>query len=150
MKIVLVAAAALIKAVDAQPRRVLLAQRPRGKEMELLWEFPGGKIEENEIPAQALVRELREELAIDVDVNQLTPLTFVSHTYTTGVKKPFHLLMLVFSCINGWKGEPMGAEGQAFSWVAAEELNNFEYPAADLPLLPAVRELLGQPEVQMS
>ncbi|KAL1514545.1 hypothetical protein AB1Y20_003642 [Prymnesium parvum] len=143
-KSVLVVAAALVRAPANEPRRVLLAQRPAGKEMGLLWEFPGGKVEEGETPEQALVRELKEELAIDVDPSTLAPLTFASHSYTSGTRKPFHLLMPLYACVDGWTGEPVGAEGQAVEWVTADSLDEYEYPPADIPLLRSVRALLSE------
>ena len=130
--IVLVVAVALI---DKQ-RRVLLAQRPAGKKMAGLWEFPGGKVEDNETPEQALVRELHEELGITVDIEDLEPLAFASHTYDD-----FHLLMPLFDCPR-WQGELKGREGQALAWVSAADLNNYDMPPADLPLIEPLRRAL--------
>jgi 8-oxo-dGTP diphosphatase len=129
---VLVVAAALI---DGE-RRVLLAQRPAGKAMAGLWEFPGGKVEDHETPEQALVRELREELAIDVNVADLEPLAFASHSYDD-----FHLLMPLFDCV-AWSGEITPREGQAVAWVTAEDLDRYPMPPADLPLIEPLRRAL--------
>lgn len=130
--IVLVVAVALI---DKQ-RRVLLAQRPAGKKMAGLWEFPGGKVEDNETPEQALVRELHEELGIKVDIADLEPLAFASHTYDD-----FHLLMPLFDCPR-WQGDLKGREGQSLAWVSAADLNNYDMPPADLPLIEPLRRAL--------
>ena len=137
VKLVLVAAAALIReSSDGLGRRVLLAQRPSGKDMAGLWEFPGGKLEAGETPEAALARELQEELAVRVDEESVLPLAFASHSYSSAVE-PFHLLMPLFA-VTKWEGEPRGAEGQALAWATAEELDDFEFPPADVPLLPAV------------
>lgn len=144
MRLVVVVAAALIQAGGRAAPRVLLARRPASKPMPLLWEFPGGKIEREETPESALVRELREELAIQVDPATLVPLTFASHTYQSGASEPFHLLMPVFACVDGWEGQPRGAEGQELSWVTDADLDAYEYPPADIPLLPSVRALLSE------
>lgn len=133
MKTVWVVAAALI----APDRRVLLAQRPEGKAMAGLWEFPGGKIEPGETPEQALARELREELAIGVAPDALKPLTFASHSY-----EKFHLLMPLYLCTT-WTGEVRGVEGQALAWVKPEDLAGYDAPAADIPLFVALKEELG-------
>jgi 8-oxo-dGTP diphosphatase len=175
---VLVVAVALI---DDQ-RRVLLAQRPQGKQLAGLWEFPGGKVrcffvsgadraetlprslgartqhqkqqhteqqktttppkkklkvDPGETPEEALVRELREELAVAVDPRDLAPLTFASHSYES-----FHLLMPLFVC-RRWRGEPRGAEGQALQWATARALADYAMPAADLPLLAPVRAAMA-------
>ncbi len=132
MKTVLVSAVALID-VDG---RVLLAQRPEGKSMAGLWEFPGGKVEEGETPEVALIRELQEELGIDTWASCLAPLTFASHSYDT-----FHLLMPLFAC-RKWDGVPQSREGQALKWVAARDLNQYPMPAADVPLIPILRDWL--------
>ena len=131
-KIILVSAVALID-VDG---RVLLAQRPEGKSMAGLWEFPGGKVEVGESPEAALVRELQEELGIDTWASCLAPLTFASHAY-----EDFHLLMPLFAC-RKWEGIPMSKEGQALKWVRAADLSNYPMPPADIPLLPILRDWL--------
>lgn len=130
MKTVLVSAVALID-VDG---RVLLAQRPEGKSMAGLWEFPGGKIEVGETPEAALIRELKEELGIDTWSSCLAPLTFASHSYDD-----FHLLMPLFAC-RKWEGMPQPQEGQALKWVRASQLRDYPMPAADIPLIPILRE----------
>ncbi|MEZ0224277.1 MAG: (deoxy)nucleoside triphosphate pyrophosphohydrolase [Alphaproteobacteria bacterium] len=116
--------------------RVLLAQRPPGKKMAGLWEFPGGKIENGETPEHALVRELHEELGIDTTASCLAPLTFASHAYDD-----FHLFMPVFVC-RVWKGAVMSKEGQSFAWVYPKDFNKYPMPPADIPLIPILRELL--------
>ncbi len=132
MTVLLVAAGALL---DGQGR-VLLAKRPRGTSMAGLWEFPGGKIADGETPEAALIRELDEELGLEVEAAALTPLTFASHRY-----QDFHLLMPLFACWQ-WTGEPHPSEGQAIAWVDAQELGQRPMPPADGPLLPAVRALM--------
>ncbi|WP_412552967.1 8-oxo-dGTP diphosphatase MutT [Shimia sp. MIT1388] len=132
MKTVLVAAVALID-VDG---RILLAQRPEGKSMAGMWEFPGGKIEAGETPEVALVRELKEELGIDTWESCLAPLTFASHSYDN-----FHLLMPLFAC-RKWNGIPSAQEGQTLAWVKAKDLRNYEMPPADIPLIPILRDWL--------
>ncbi|CAN0424857.1 unnamed protein product [Phaeothamnion confervicola] len=131
--ILLVAAAAL---TDAD-RRVLIAQRPAGKSMAGLWEFPGGKVDPGETPEAALVRELREELGIEVCLECLAPYVFASHAY-----EKFHLLMPLFLCAK-WEGEITPREGQEIAWVRASRLNTYPMPPADLPLIPHLRDLLG-------
>jgi 8-oxo-dGTP diphosphatase len=131
--LVLVAAAAI---TDAD-RRVLIAQRPAGKSMAGLWEFPGGKVEAGETPEAALVRELREELGIEVCLTCLAPFTFASHDY-----EKFHLLMPLFLC-STWEGEVTPREGQTIKWVRASRLRDYPMPPADLPLIPYLRDLLG-------
>ena len=121
--------------VDADGR-VLLAQRPAGKRMAGLWEFPGGKVEPGETPEAALIRELGEELGIDTAESCLAPLSFASHGY-----EDFHLLMLVYVC-RKWKGEPRPLEGGDLAWVRAGRLRDYEMPPADLPLIPAIQDLL--------
>ena len=111
---------------------VLLAQRPAGKSLAGLWEFPGGKLEANETPEAALIRELHEELAIEVRAADLHPLTFASHDY--GDK---HLLMPLYLC-RLWAGEPVGREGQALAWVKPACLARYPMPPADEPLIPVV------------
>ncbi|QEW22821.1 CTP pyrophosphohydrolase [Marinibacterium anthonyi] len=132
MKIVLVSAVALI---DPEGR-VLLAQRPKGKSMAGLWEFPGGKVEPGETPEAALVRELHEELGIDTWTSCLAPLTFASHGYDD-----FHLLMPLFAC-RKWNGIVQSRENQALKWVRAESLSDYPMPAADVPLVPILRDWL--------
>ena len=129
MKIVLVSAVALID----PDGRVLLAQRPEGKSMAGLWEFPGGKVENGETPEVALIRELQEELGINTWESCLAPLTFASHTYDD-----FHLLMPLFAC-RKWEGTTMSQKGQALKWVRPNELRNFPMPPADVPLIPILR-----------
>ena len=131
-KIILVSAVALID-VDG---RVLLAQRPEGKSMAGLWEFPGGKVEPGESPEVALIRELKEELGIDTWSSCLAPLTFASHAYDD-----FHLLMPLFAC-RRWEGTPQPREGQTLAWARGNELRNYEMPPADVPLLPILRDWL--------
>jgi 8-oxo-dGTP diphosphatase len=132
MKTLLVAAVALIDADG----RVLLAQRPPGKSMAGLWEFPGGKIEPGETPEAALIRELREELAIDTWKSCLAPLTFASHSYDD-----FHLLMPLFAC-RRWEGIAQAQEGQTLAWVRPAALRDYPMPPADLPLIPILRDWL--------
>jgi len=132
MKMVLVAAVALIDADG----RVLLAQRPEGKSLAGLWEFPGGKVEPGETPEAALIRELHEELGIETWHSCLAPLTFASHAYDD-----FHLLMPLFAC-RRWQGVPMPREGQNLAWARVRELDKYPMPPADLPLLPILRDWL--------
>lgn len=130
--VLLVAAAALID-VDG---RVLLAQRPEGRSMSGLWEFPGGKVQAGESPEAALVRELQEELGIDTRQSCLAPIAFASHTY-----EDFHLLMPLFVC-RTWRGLPEGREGQQIAWVRAARLADYPMPPADVPLVALLRDLL--------
>ncbi len=132
MKILLVAAVALIDADG----RVLLAQRPEGKSLAGLWEFPGGKVDPGETPELALIRELQEELGINTWSSCLAPLTFASHTYDD-----FHLLMPLYAC-RRWEGIPQPREGQKLAWVRAGDLGNYEMPPADIPLIPILRQWL--------
>ncbi|WP_291728386.1 8-oxo-dGTP diphosphatase MutT [Leisingera sp. F5] len=132
MKVVLVSAVALIDADG----RVLLAQRPEGKSMAGLWEFPGGKIEAGETPEAALVRELQEELGIDTWASCLAPLTFASHSY-----EDFHLLMPLFAC-RKWDGIPQANEGQTLKWVRPQDFRDYPMPPADIPLIPILRDWL--------
>jgi len=129
VKTVLVSAVALID-TDG---RVLLAQRPPGKPMAGLWEFPGGKVEAGETPEAALIRELDEELGIQTWNSCLAPLTFASHSYEN-----FHLLMPVFAC-RRWDGIVQPREGQSLKWVRAQQLRDYPMPAADIPLIPALQ-----------
>ena len=130
MKMILVSAVALID----RDGRVLLAQRPEGKSMAGLWEFPGGKVEKGETPEAALVRELHEELGIETWDSCLAPLTFASHKY-----EDFHLLMPLYAC-RKWSGIVQPKEGQTLKWVAARDLSKYPMPAADLPLIPILRD----------
>lgn len=128
----LVAAAALVD-IDG---RVLLAQRPEGKSLAGLWEFPGGKIKDGETPEAALVRELKEELAIDITESCLAPFTFASHAYET-----FHLFMPLYLC-RVWKGTPAPVEGQALKWVRPLDMRHYPMPPADTPLVAMLRDWL--------
>ncbi len=132
MKITLVVACALIDADN----RVLIAQRPEGKALAGLWEFPGGKLEPDERPEDALIRELREELGITVKVDCVAPLTFASHGYDD-----FHLLMPLYIC-RRWEGFVVPQEGQNIAWVRANKLRDYPMPPADIPLIPPLIELL--------
>ncbi|QGM47440.1 (deoxy)nucleoside triphosphate pyrophosphohydrolase [Methylocystis heyeri] len=132
-RLVLVVAAALVD----PDGRVLLAQRPAGKQLAGLWEFPGGKIEPGERPEQALARELAEELGIDACVSCMQPLAFASHAY-----EDFHLLMPLFVC-RRWDGMVVAKEGQALKWARARDLRNFPMPPADAPLIDPLVALLG-------
>jgi 8-oxo-dGTP diphosphatase len=132
LPLVLVVACAL---VDTD-RRVLLSQRPEGKTLAGLWEFPGGKVDPGETPEQALVRELEEELGIETKIACLAPLTFASHTYET-----FHLLMPLYVCRRFW-GTPMPREGQKLKWVRPREMRSYPMPPADEPLIAHLIDLL--------
>ncbi|MGD0143141.1 MAG: 8-oxo-dGTP diphosphatase MutT [Rhizomicrobium sp.] len=131
-KLVLVAACALID----PDGRVLIAERPPGKSMAGLWEFPGGKIEAGERPEETVIRELKEELGIDVKEPCLAPFTFASHAYPD-----FQLLMPLFLC-RRWEGIVSAREGQAIKWVRPRDLGSYPMPPADLPLIPMLRDLL--------
>lgn len=133
MKITLVVACALIDA----DKRILLAQRPQGKQLAGLWEFPGGKLDPGERPEQALIRELHEELGITVQEPCLAPLTFASHSYAD-----FHLLMPLYVC-RRWEGFVTAREGQNLAWVRANKLRSYEMPPADIPLIPHLIDLLS-------
>ena len=133
VKVVLVAAGAFIDSDG----RVLLAQRPPGKSMAGLWEFPGGKIETGERPEDSLIREAREELGIEVETACLSPLAFASHSYPD-----FHLLMPLFMC-RKWRGVPRALEGQNLAWVRAQNLKEYPMPPADEPLIGPLRERLA-------
>lgn len=133
MKLLLVVAAAL---VDTDGR-ILLAQRPEGKQMAGLWEFPGGKVDAGERPEDSLIRELHEELGIDVRADCLAPLTFASHAY-----EDFHLLMPLYIC-RRWEGFVTSREDQALKWVHARQLRDYPMPPADEPLIPPLVDLLG-------
>ncbi len=132
MKLILVSAVALID----RDGRVLLTQRPEGKAMAGLWEFPGGKVEPDETPEAALIRELHEELGIETWRSCLAPLTFASHGYDD-----FHLLMPLFAC-RKWEGQPHAKEGQALKWVRARDIRDYPMPPADIPLIPILRDWL--------
>ena len=137
MKLLLVVACALID-TDG---RVLITQRPEGKAMAGLWEFPGGKMEPGERPEDTLIRELREELGITVREPCLAPLTFASHAYPD-----FHLLMPLWVC-RRWEGQPSGREGQALAWARPTKLRDYPMPPADEPLIPALIDLIPPPRV---
>jgi len=132
VKVVLVAACALIDADG----RVLIAQRPPGKSMAGLWEFPGGKVDPGERPEDALIRELKEELGIVVNEACLAPLTFASHTY-----EDFHLLMPLYVC-RRWEGFVTAQEGQTLTWVRPNRLKDYPMPPADIPLISHLTTLL--------
>jgi len=132
VKVVLVVACALVD-VDG---RVLIAQRPPGKAMAGLWEFPGGKVEQGERPEQTLIRELAEELGITVEEPCLAPLTFASHAYPD-----FHLLMPLFVC-RRWEGMVTALEGQRLAWVRPNRLREYKMPPADEPLIAHLTTLL--------
>jgi 8-oxo-dGTP diphosphatase len=131
-RLLLVAACAL---VDADGR-VLITERPEGKQLAGLWEFPGGKVEPGETPEETVVRELREELGIETKVACLAPLTFASHSYET-----FNLLMPLYVCRRFW-GTPEGREGQRLNWVRPRDMRNYPMPPADAPLIPFLIDLL--------
>jgi 8-oxo-dGTP diphosphatase len=130
--ILLVSAVALVDGDD----RVLLARRPEGKSMAGLWEFPGGKLREGETPEVALIRELREELAIDTVESCLAPIAFASHTFDD-----FHLLMPLFVC-RVWDGTPQPLEGQELAWVRPNDMRDYAMPPADTPLAAMLRDVL--------
>ena len=130
--ILLVSACALLDADN----RILLAQRPAGKPMAGLWEFPGGKVESGETPEETLIRELNEELGITTWQSCLAPLSFASYGYDD-----FHLLMPLFVC-RKWEGIMQPREGQVLKWVRANQLRDFDMPPADEPLIPALMDLL--------
>jgi 8-oxo-dGTP diphosphatase len=130
--LVLVVAVALVD----PDGRVLIAQRPEGKNMAGLWEFPGGKVETGESPETALIRELSEELGITVKAACLAPFTFASHTYDA-----FHLLMPLYIC-RRWDGTPSAKHHAALKWVRPRDMSGYPMPAADLPLIPMLRDLL--------
>ncbi len=133
MKLLLVVAAALLDSDG----RVLVTQRPPGKALAGLWEFPGGKIEAGESPEQALIRELREELGITVSEACLAPLTFASHAYAEQ-----HLLMPLYVC-RRWDGFARACEGQPLRWLKPRDLRSLPMPPADEPLIPALIDLIG-------
>jgi 8-oxo-dGTP diphosphatase len=131
-RLLLVAACALVD-VD---HRVLLSRRPEGKPMAGLWEFPGGKVSEGETPEACVIRELQEELGLDVTANCLAPLTFASHGYDD-----FHLLMPLFVC-RVWEGLPRPREGQAIKWLRPRDMGGYPMPPADRPLVAFLRDYL--------
>ncbi|MGI9401710.1 MAG: (deoxy)nucleoside triphosphate pyrophosphohydrolase [Rhizobiaceae bacterium] len=132
MKILLVSACALVDADN----RVLIAQRPEGKSLGGMWEFPGGKVEAGETPEACLIRELKEELNITTWESCLAPLTFASHSY-----EDFHLLMPLFVC-RKWEGMAQATEHAAIKWVRPGNLRDYDMPPADAPLIPALIDLL--------
>ncbi|HEV3174669.1 MAG TPA: (deoxy)nucleoside triphosphate pyrophosphohydrolase [Stellaceae bacterium] len=132
LPVVLVVAVALVD----PDGRVLLAERPVGKPMAGLWEFPGGKVCEGETPEAALIRELKEELGIDVTASCLAPFTFASHAYDD-----FHLLMPLYVC-RRWQGMVTPHEGQRLAWVRPPRLAEYSMPPADKPLVAMLRDLL--------
>ena len=132
LPIILVAAVALID----RDGRILIAQRPEGKSMAGLWEFPGGKVQEGETPEFALMRELEEELGIETRPTCYSPIAFASHAYDD-----FHLLMPLFACRH-WKGMVQAKEHQALKWVRPNDLHDYPMPAADIPLVAALRDML--------
>jgi 8-oxo-dGTP diphosphatase len=131
-RLLLVAACALID----PDKRILIAERPAGKPMAGLWEFPGGKVEDGETPEDTVIRELHEELAVSVKKACLAPLTFASHDYSD-----FHILMPLFIC-RRWDGDPVGREAQRLKWVRANRLRDFPMPPADQPLISHLADLL--------
>nr|WP_320140780.1 8-oxo-dGTP diphosphatase MutT [uncultured Cohaesibacter sp.] len=133
IRLLLVVAVALVD----EDNRILIAQRPEGKNLAGLWEFPGGKLEAGERPEVALIRELEEELGIKTKEACLAPLTFASHAYDD-----FHLLMPLYIC-RRWEGLPQSREGQALKWVRAGALRDYSMPPADLPLIAPLVDLLG-------
>ncbi|EJF80829.1 mutator mutT protein [Bartonella sp. DB5-6] len=130
--LLLVVACALLD----QDKRVLLTERPQGKSLAGLWEFPGGKIEKGETPEASLVRELEEELGVHVQASNLLPLTFASHSYKT-----FHLLMPLYLCYH-YEGIAQGREGQNLKWVFIDDLNKYPMPDADKPLIQLLKNFL--------
>jgi 8-oxo-dGTP diphosphatase len=132
LPVLLVVACALVD----EDGRVLIARRPQGKAMAGLWEFPGGKVHDGETPEAALIRELREELGIDVAASCLAPFTFASHRYES-----FHLLMPLYVC-RKWQGQVQAFEHEAIAWVRPLKLRDYPMPPADLPLVAMLRDLL--------
>jgi 8-oxo-dGTP diphosphatase len=133
LKILLVVAVALVD----RDNRILIAQRPEGKQLAGYWEFPGGKVDEGERPEISLIRELNEELGITVSEDCLAPLTFASHAY-----EDFHLLMPLYIC-RKWQGMVQGRENQQLKWVRARDLRDYKLPPADIPLISPLIDLLG-------
>jgi len=134
MNIIYVSAACLV----SPEGQILLAGRPEGKDMQGLWEFPGGKIEQGETPEAALVRELKEELAITVNKEDLTAAGFVSHCYN---EQNLHVILMLFIC-KKWQGTTIGNEGQKIKWIDINAIVAEEMPAADIPLLELLKKLL--------
>ncbi|MGI9415307.1 MAG: 8-oxo-dGTP diphosphatase MutT [Hyphomicrobiales bacterium] len=132
MKLLLVAACAMVD----PDGRVLIARRPEGKPMAGLWEFPGGKVEPGEQPEATVIRELKEELGVDVTEACLAPLTFASHAY-----EEFHLLMPLYIC-RRWDGTVTPREGQQVKWVRPVRLRDYPMPPADIPLISHLTDLL--------
>lgn len=132
LPVVTVVAVALLDADN----RILLTQRPEGKSMAGLWEFPGGKLDPGETPEAALIRELQEELGIDIRASCLAPLSFASHSY-----EKFHLLMPLYVC-RQWRGRLTARENQKMAWVRANRLRDYPMPLADIPLIPVLQDLL--------
>lgn len=139
MRVVHAVAGVLVRSSD---RKLLLAQRPaNAKSMPLLWEFPGGKMEDGETPEQALVRELEEELGVIVHPSALAVVGYASHSYDR-IEKPFHLCMPLYA-VHQWEGTPTSKLGQQLEWVAQDALEQFEMPLADIPLIPFIRRYLS-------
>lgn len=132
LPILTVVAVALLDADN----RILLTQRPEGKPLAGLWEFPGGKVHAGETPEAALIRELQEELGVDIRASCLAPLTFASHSY-----EKFHLLMPLYVC-RQWRGRLTAREGQKMAWVRAQNLRDYPMPPADIPLIPILQDWL--------
>ena len=132
LPLVLVAACVLLDGDG----RILIAKRPEGRSLAGLWEFPGGKVEPGESPEHAVIRELAEELGIDIAAAVLAPLTFASHAYDD-----FHLLMPLYIC-RRWEGDVIAREGQKLAWVRANRLRDYPMPPADIPLIPHLVDLL--------
>ncbi|MBX4335453.1 8-oxo-dGTP diphosphatase MutT [Bartonella raoultii] len=130
--LLLVVACALLD----QENRILLTERPQGKSLAGLWEFPGGKVEQGETPEASLIRELEEELGVHVQANNLLPLTFASHGYET-----FHLLMPLYLCYH-YEGVPKGREGQNLKWIFIRDLDKYPMPDADKPLVKILKNFL--------
>ena len=122
--------------IERGDRRILIGQRRRGDSSPLKWEFPGGKLEPGETPETSLIRELKEELGIDVKSSCLAPATFASHAYDD-----FHLIMYLFLCLR-WEGIPHGAEGQALLWKRPAEMRDLPMPPADRPLVAMLMDML--------
>lgn len=137
MKTIIVAAAALVDT----GRRILLAERPAGKAMAGLWEFPGGKMEAGELPHETVIRELAEEVGIKVSADALFPASFVAHRYENSDSEPFNLLMMLYMCYR-WKGIPTAREGQTLRWCSLDEMAVMPMPPADIPLIPVIKDII--------